>query len=113
VSEKVKGILAGSAGLVLVLAAIFFGAGYLISDQKGLPVPTTIPGNRCWLTTKGIDVLDCRYSEYDGNFFVRWKGRWRRVSRCQEQGAVRVLRCRLPYPLRIDLTGDYPKVTAG
>jgi hypothetical protein len=60
VSDMVKGILAGGAGLVLVLVAIFFGLGYLISDEKGLPVPTTVAGSTCWLTTKGIDVLDCR-----------------------------------------------------
>ena len=111
VSETVKGILAGSAGLVLVLAVIVFGAGYFISDEKGLPVPTTVDGNRCWLTTKGIDVLDCRYSEQSENFFVRWKGRWWGVSICQEQ--ARVLRCHRPYPLSIDLRGDYPKVRAG
>jgi hypothetical protein len=112
VSKKVK-VLAGAAGVVLVLAVIFFGVAYLISDEKGLPVPTTFDGNRCWLTTKGIDVLDCRYSAFSTNFFVRWKGHWSGVSACQEQGVARVLRCHLPYPLRIDLKGDYPTVTAG
>ena len=112
-SDMVKGILAGGAGLVLVLAVIFFGVGYLISDEKGLPVPTTVAGNTCWLTTKGIDVLDCRKSEQGQVFFVRWKGRWWGVSRCQTQEATRVLRCRSPYPLRIDLRGSYPKVISG
>jgi hypothetical protein len=62
---------------------------------------------------EGIDVLDCRKSEQGQDFFVRWKGRWWGVSRCQTQDATRVLRCRSPYPLRIDLRGSYPKVISG
>ena len=108
-SETAKGILAGTAGVVLLLAVMFFGVGYLISDEQGTPVPTTLDGNHCWLTTKGVDVIDCRVSEQSEDFFVRWKGRWWGVSRCQE--APHVLRCALPYPLRIDVSGDYPKVT--
>ena len=105
-----RGILVGSAGVLLVLGGVFFGLGYLISDEQGRPVPTTLAGSNCWLTTKGIDVLDCRKTEQGQDFFVRWQQRWWGVSRCQ--GDV-VLRCRLPYLLRIDLRGDFPKVTAG
>jgi hypothetical protein len=108
----VKAILIGGAGLVLVLVVMFFGLGYLLSDEKGLSVPTTLAGNTCWLTKKGIDVLDCLKSEQGQDFFVHWKDRWWGVSKCQTEEAARVFRCRLPYPLRIDLTGDYPKVTA-
>ena len=96
-------------GGVVVLPLL--GVGYLISDEKGMPVSTTFSGNSCWLTTRGIDVLDCRRSENGDDFFVRWKGRWWGVSRCRE--AAGVLSCRLPYPLRIDLRSrEQPKVTA-
>jgi hypothetical protein len=109
-TSRSKGILAGAAA-VAFLALIVVGVGYLVSDEKGLPVPTTVAGQRCWLTTKGIDVLDCRSSEQGENFFVRWKGRWGLVGACQV--VAQVLRCRLPYSLRIDLRGGYPTVTSG
>ena len=107
-SRTAKAILAtvgvaAAVGLVILLAVL------LIPDEKGLPVPTTFAGGECWLTTRGIDVLDCR--EQGKGFHVRWRGRWHRARRCREVAAG-VLRCDLPYALRVDLTGDYPKVAA-
>jgi hypothetical protein len=72
-----------------------------------LPVPTTFAGGQCWLTTRGIDVLDRR----GRGFYVSWMGGWQLTRRCLEIDR-RVFRCELPYPLRIDLTGDYPRVTS-
>ena len=112
-SDKVKGVLAGSVGLVVLLAAIIFGAGYLLSDDKGLPVPTTVNGTRCWLTTKGIDVLDCHKGEKGESFAVRFHGRWWGISDCGAIEAGPIYRCLSPYLLRLDLSGSYPKVTAG
>jgi hypothetical protein len=39
-SEMMKGVLAGTAGVVVFLALLFPGVGYLTSDEKGMPVPT-------------------------------------------------------------------------
>jgi hypothetical protein len=44
-------------------------------------------------------------------FYVSWMGGWQLTRRCLEIDR-RVFRCELPYPLRIDLTGDYPRVTS-
>jgi hypothetical protein len=93
----------GGCGLV------FLAVGYLISDEKGLPVPTTFAGGQCWLTTRGIDVLDCR--ELGRGFYVGWMGRWQPTRRCRVLNP-RLLCCELPYALRIDLTGDYPRVAS-
>jgi len=94
---------------VAAVGLVFLAGVYLISDEKGLPIPTTFAGGQCWLTTRGIDVLDCR--EMGQGFYVRWMGRWQRTRRCLEVDRG-VFRCELPYALRIDLTGDYPRVAS-
>jgi hypothetical protein len=108
ISRRARRILAAVAAVVVV-GLVFLAGVYLISDEKGLPVPTTFAGGRCWLTTRGIDVLDCR--ELGRGFYVHWMGRWQPTRRCLEIDRD-VFRCELPYPLRIDLTGDYPRVTS-
>jgi hypothetical protein len=107
-SRRARRILAAGAAVAAV-GLVFLAGVYLISDEKGLPVPTTFVSGRCWLTTRGIDMLDCR--ELDRGFYVRWRGRWRRTRRCVEVDRG-VFRCELPYALRIDLTGDYPRVAS-
>jgi hypothetical protein len=107
-SRTAKAILA-AVGVVAAVGLAFLVAVFLVSDEKGLPVPTTFAGGECWLTTRGVDVLDCR--EQGKGFHVRWRGRWHRAGRCREV-AEGVLRCEVPYALRIDLTGDYPRVAA-
>jgi hypothetical protein len=92
-----------------LLGWCFLAVGYLISDEKGLPVPTTFAGGQCWLTTRGIDVLDCR--ELGRGFYVGWMGRWQPTRRCRVLNP-RLLCCELPYALRIDPTGDYPRVAS-
>jgi hypothetical protein len=105
-SRRARRILAAVAA-VAVVGVVFLVGFFLVSDEKGLPVPTTFAGGRCWLTTRGIDVLDCR--ELGRGFYVRWRGGWQPVRRCLGVDPG-VLRCGLPYALRIDLTGDYPRV---
>ena len=107
-SRRVRRIL-GAVAAVAVVGLVFLAGVYLISDEKGLPVPTTFAGGQCWLTRRGIDVLDCR--ELGRGFYVGWMGRWQRTSRCRGLNPG-VLRCELPYALRIDLTGDYPRVAS-
>jgi hypothetical protein len=92
---------------VAVVGFVFLAGVSRLSDEKGLPVPTTFAGGQCWLTTRGIDVLDCR--NLGRGFYVRWRGRWQPAGGCVEVDPG-VLRCGLPYALRIDLTGDYPRV---
>lgn len=107
-SRRARRILAAVAA-VAVVGLVFLAGVYLISDEKGLPVPTTFAGGQCWLTTRGIDVLDCR--ELGRGFYVGWMGHWQPTSGCLEVNSD-VLRCELPYALRIDLTGDYPRVAS-
>ena len=105
-SRRARGIL-GACAVVALVGLAFVAGVYLISDEKGLPVPTAFAGGRCWLTTRGVDVLDCR--EQGRRFYVGWMGRWEPTRRCLEVDRG-VFRCELPYALRIDLTGDYPRV---
>jgi hypothetical protein len=78
--DRVRAILAVTAGVVAILGLVLLAGVYLISDEKGLPVPTTFAGDKCWLTTRGIDVLDCRKREHAEDFYVRKSGRWHRVG---------------------------------
>jgi hypothetical protein len=66
-SRRAKRILVAVAAVAAV-GLVFLAGVYLISDEKGLPVPTTFAGGKCWLTTRGIDVLDCR--ELGRGFYV-------------------------------------------
>jgi hypothetical protein len=108
-SRRARRILAAVAAVAVVVGLVFLAGVYLISDEKGLPVPTTFAGGKCWLTTRGIDVLDCR--EQGRGFYVGWMGRWQPMRRCLEVNPG-VFRCELPYALRIDLTGDHPRVAS-
>lgn len=40
---------------VAVVGLVFLVGVFLLSDEKGSPVPTTFAGGQCWLTTRGID----------------------------------------------------------
>jgi hypothetical protein len=107
-SNTLKRVLAGTAGCGGVLALLFLGVGYLISDEKG---SNNVFGQQLLADDEGDRRARLPPVRERRGLLRALERSLADVSRCREVAGVLI--CRLPYPLRIDLRSrEQPKVTA-